>query len=220
MCCRSSAVASPRDLRSTEVGTRFSVHPGVRMGARMVASLGEKTGRNLEEWIVLLESSGPAEEKERIAWLKSEYGLGTNYAGVLAEAASGRGRARWDPEVYLAVVSEYVDAQYAGKNGALRPVYERLVEVGVSLGEDVTLSPTKTFVPLYRNRVFAQIKPTTLTRVDLGLALGDTPTDERLLDTGGLAKGDRITRRIALTAPDEVDAVIERWLVLAYELDE
>jgi len=77
-------------------------------------------------------------------------------------------------------------------------------------------------VPLYRNHVFAQIKPTTNTRVDFGLALtryqGKLP--KRLVDTGGLAKKDRITHRIELTAVNQIDDEVKKWLDIAYDLDE
>ena len=66
------------------------------------------------------------------------------------------------------------------------------------MGADVKACPCKTMVPLYREHVFAQIKPTTNTRIDLGFALahykGKLP--KRIVDTGGLAKKDRITHRI------------------------
>ena len=41
----------------------------------------------------------------------------------------------------------------------------------------------------------------------------------RLIDTGGAAKGDRITHRFALTKVEEIDEVVERWMESAYELD-
>ena len=63
----------------------------------------------------------------------------------------------------------------------------------------------------------AQIKPTT--RIDVGFALGDTKTSGRLTDTGGRAKGDRITHRIAIASVDEVDNEVKRWLKKAYERD-
>lgn len=76
-------------------------------------------------------------------------------------------------------------------------------------------------VPFYRNHVFAQIKPTTNTRVDLGFALthhkGKLP--KRLIDTRGLAKKDRITHRIELTSLDQIDDEVKEWLKAAYELD-
>jgi hypothetical protein len=74
-------------------------------------------------------------------------------------------------------------------------------------------------VPLYRRHVFAEIKPTTRTRIDLGFALRDTPATGRLLDTGGFAKKDRITHRIPITTPEEIDDEVRNWLRKAYDLD-
>jgi hypothetical protein len=77
-------------------------------------------------------------------------------------------------------------------------------------------------VPLYREHVFAQIKPTTNSRIDLGFALthykGKLP--KRLMDTGGLARKDRITHRIELTSTAQIDAEVKKWLKAAYDLDE
>jgi len=76
-------------------------------------------------------------------------------------------------------------------------------------------------VPFYRNHVFAQIKPTTNSRIDLGFALakykGKLP--KRLIDTGGLAKKDRITHRIEITDASQIDVDLRKWLKTAYELD-
>lgn len=79
-------------------------------------------------------------------------------------------------------------------------------------------------VPLYREHVFAQIKPTTKTRIDLGLALGalvkaGEKLPGRLIDTGGFAKKDRITHRIEIAEAGDIDAGVMRWLGRAYELD-
>lgn len=76
-------------------------------------------------------------------------------------------------------------------------------------------------VPLYREHVFAQIKPTTNTRIDMGFALakykGKLP--KRLIDTGGLAKKDRITHRIELKSVAEIDEEVKKWMKAAYEWD-
>ncbi len=76
-------------------------------------------------------------------------------------------------------------------------------------------------MPLYRRHVFAQIKPTTNTRIDLGLALAklDKKAPKRLVETGGAAKGDRITHRIPITKLTEIDDEVKRWLKTAYDLD-
>ena len=54
---------------------------------------------------------------------------------------------------------------------------------------------------------------------DIGLALKDTEVTERLIDTGGLAKKDRITRRIAISTPEEIDDEVRHWLRVAYDMD-
>ena len=75
-------------------------------------------------------------------------------------------------------------------------------------------------VPLYRNHVFAQIKPATNTRIDLGFALGNMKTRKRLIDTGGYEKKDRITRRIEVKSKADIDDELKKWLKTAYEMDE
>ncbi len=50
-------------------------------------------------------------------------------------------------------------------------MYDELLEMGKSVADDVKACPCQTMVPLYRNHVFAQIKPTTNSRIDMGFAL-------------------------------------------------
>jgi len=184
-----------------------------------VLSLPEKTGRSLDEWIQLVQEDGPDSEHERRDWLKSRHGLGTNTAWWIAERASGKSQEDDNPDAYLKAADGYVTAMFAGKKAGLRPIYDALLKLGMSLGRDVKVCPCKTVVPLYRRHVFAQIRPSTATRIDFGLALEDTPTPERLIDTGGLAKKDRITHRIGISTLAEIDSEVKHWLRFAYDLD-
>ncbi len=194
------------------------MHPGVLMAQSIITGMKEKTGRSLEDWLEVVGSEGPPTEKERREWLKAKHGLGTNYAGCIAEISVGKGEL-YSAEGYLRMAGQYVEDLFAGPKAGLRPVYEALLAAGLKLGKDVRVCPCQTFVPLYRNHVFAQIKPTTRTRIDLGLALKDTKTPKRLIDTGGFAKKDRITRRIEIASVDEIDEDVRRWLKAAYEMD-
>jgi hypothetical protein len=198
----------------------YSVHPGVQIVQDWVASLPQKTGRSLEQWIAFIQQSGPPTEKERRDWLKKEHGLGTNSAWWLAERAEGKGGEDSDPETYLKAAEGYVEEMFSGSKAGLRPIYDRLLEVAFQTGKDVKACPCKTIVPLYRNHVFAQIKPTTRTRIDLGFALKDTKPTGRLIDTGGFAKKDRITHRIPIEKLADIDAEVKRWLKTAYDMDE
>ncbi len=209
----------PQKAGQTQGKWLYSVHPGVAMVRKWIAELPQKTGRTLDEWIRLVKKEGPPTEKERREWLKKHHNLGTNAAWWIAGRARGKGMEDSNPEAYLKAAVQYVQEMFAGPKAGLRPIYDRLLLLGLKLGKDVKACPCKTIVPLYRNRVFAQIKPTTQTRIDLGLALGKAKTPKRLIDTGGLAKSDRITHRIPIANLAEIDNEVKRWLRTAYELD-
>lgn len=184
-----------------------------------IARLPAKTGRSLEQWIALIRKSGPSDRAARRDWLKVTHKLGTNYATWLADRADGRGETG-DPAEYLAAAERYVDDMFAGAKAPLRPTFDALLSLGLSLGPDVKACPCKTTVPFYRTHVIAHIKPATRIRIDLGLALGTAKVPARVIPTGGLAKGDRITHRIAIASPAEIDDTVKRWFAKAYQLDE
>src|SRR5207244_6895327 len=153
-----------------------------------IAELKQKTGRTLDEWLRLIKKEGPPTEKERRDWLKTKYGLGTNSAWWLAERSVGKGEEVGDPDRYLKAAEKYVEGMFSGKKEALRPIYDALLKLGLDIGKEAKACPCQTIVPLYRNHVFAQIKPTTQTRIDFGLSLGNLKTPKRLIDTGAYAK--------------------------------
>ena len=211
-----------RALKKPAGRSLYSVHPGVVMMQKWIAELKDKTGRSLDEWIALVKAEGPDDEKACRAWLKESYGLGTNSAWWVAERALARddkGINEDDPESYLKAAEVYVEEMYAGAKAGLRPIYDALLTLGLGIGPEAKACPCQTIVPLYRNHVFAQIKPTTRTRIDLGFALGDTPATGRLIDTGGFAKKDRITHRIPIASLADIDDEVKRWLKTAYDMD-
>src|SRR4051794_10788726 len=131
-------------------GSPYSLHPGFKMVDASVRHLEERTGKSLEQWIEILRQDGPESEREQREWLKSFHGITTNYAGWIVEEAAGNGPSSYDPDALVA-------AQYTGKKEALKPIYDALLRLGLSLGPDVQACPCGTIVPLYRKNVFAQI---------------------------------------------------------------
>jgi hypothetical protein len=191
----------------------YSLHPAYEYQANVVAALEKRRGRSLEEWCRLVNEQGPAEESERRAWLKSAHGLGTTVAWIVSERAAGKGvPEQYDPETYVA-------AMFSGTRSGLRPIYDSLLELGRALGPDVRVCPCQTIVQFYRRHAIAEVKPSTRTRIDLGLALADLPLSGRLLDTGGLEKKNRITRRLPIASRAEIDDEVRHWFRVAYELD-
>ncbi len=215
------AISKPK---STPSPIRYAVHPSIAHSKKILDNLPKTTGHSLAEWIRQLKKSGVAKTdiKAQRAWLIQQSQMGTMQANMIVDLAWGGGRDYADPVSYLADAPGYIEAMYEGKKALLRPVYDKLISLALTLGPELKICPCKTIVPLYRNHVFAQIKPTTLTRIDLGLALKDCrrKLPHRIMDTGGLAKKDRITHRIALSHLNEVDDFVANWMSHAFSLDE
>jgi hypothetical protein len=181
------------------------------MRAAIIGNLPAKTGRALEEWVELVRSEGPQGRRERIAWLKSQHGLGHGQAQVVvAEAEQGPG--------YTPPTSEQLlDGQYAAGKAQLRRIYDRVAEVVREVAPGAELEPRQTYVTLSRSlRQFGVVQPTTLKRVDLGLRLLGVQPHGRLQEAGSVGSA-QITHRIALTSPEDVDDEVRRWLVAAYD---
>jgi hypothetical protein len=176
---------------------------------KFVEKLTETTGKSLAQWKTHIRKNGPPKYRERVAWLQTGHGLKYRPACMLALQAG-------DAAVDYSDGAGLVDAMYAGPKAALRPVYDRLVQLGRELGPDVTESACKTFVSLKRKYVFLQIKPLAA-RIDLGLALPPVKTSARLIPTGGLEKGDRIACRIPISSIAEIDAWVIQSMKTAYE---
>ena len=199
----------------------YSVHPSVPYAQKIIASMKTKTGRSIDEWIAFVKKTGPKTEVERRAWLKDAHALGTNYAWWIAERAEGKGGEEDSPEAYLRQAPKYVEEMYGGKRAALRPIYEKLLAMGLAIGDEAKACPCKTMVPLYRDHVFAEIKPATNSRIDLGLALATiTRRIPARVAPVKNAKGNRITHRIPIVSVGEVDEFVEQWLRKAYEADQ
>jgi hypothetical protein len=198
----------------------YSVHPSVAYVQNVIAKMKTKTGRSLDEWIAFVKKQGPKSEEDRRVWLKETHKLGTNYAWWIAGRAEGKGTEDDDPDAYLRKAPEYVEAMFAGKRAALRPLYDRLLQLALGIGRDAKACPCQTIVPLYRNHVFAEIKPATNSRIDVGLALGKVKAKlPPRIEAVKNAKGNRITHRIPIETADQIDAFVERWLEIAYDAD-
>ena len=204
--------------------TLYSVHPSVAYVQAIVDNLEATTGKDLAAWLKVARAAKLADPKALTAHLKKQ-GLGGTQAGIVSERALARPGTVFDdtPEGYLAAAEGYVAQQFAGKKAALRPLYDALLDLALDLGPGVQVCPCATIVPLYHHHVFAQIKATTQTRLDLGLALGDpamlkNPTG-RLIDTGGFQKKDRLTVRVEVKSLKDLDADLGKWMKWAYEMD-
>src|SRR6478672_12721956 len=113
------------------------------MMSAVSASLAERTGKTLDEWVTLVQASGidPLDQNAVRRWLKAEHGVPQNSQWAIADAAARA--AGW----VRPTAQEYADAQYTGPKAALRPIYDRLAAELTALGDDVRVEGRSTYVP-------------------------------------------------------------------------
>jgi len=99
---------------------------------------------------------------------------------------------------------------------ALLPIYERVAAAARSLGADVRVEARQTYMTFTRGKQFALVQPTTIKRVDVGIIGPHLQSTERLQPAGAFGSG-RVTHRVGLTAPEEVDGELLGWLRAAYD---
>lgn len=110
---------------------------------------------------------------------------------------------------------DLVDEQYAGDKAALRPIYDILITKVQAFGEDVDVSPKKTYVSLRRKRQFAILQPSTKTRLDVGINLKDVKSQGRLEVSGSF--NSMVSHRVLLESKDQIDEELVGWLHAAYD---
>jgi hypothetical protein len=181
------------------------------MAAAVAASLRERTGRSLEEWLAVVERGGPDPLDQRAvrAWLRDEHGVPQNSQWAIATAAAER--AGWvRPDV-----EGYIDGQYAGAKAGLRPIFDGLREIAEGLGDDVSVEGRGGYTPFVRRRQFAAVRAATRTRVDLGLRFERPPRSPLLAAAkSGLGQS---THKVGLASVEEVTADVAALLREAYE---
>jgi len=180
------------------------------MAATMIANMKEKTGKTLAQWKTLAKKSGETKHGAIVKHLKAEHGLTHGFANLVAHKTLES-----DAGSKAAGGTDLVAAQYAGPKAELKPIYDALIKAVSAFGDDIEVSPKKTYVSLRRNKQFALIQPSTKTRVDLGVNLKDTPADGRLENSGSFNA--MVSHRIRLEKPADVNKDVKAWLKKAYQ---
>lgn len=169
----------------------------------MIDNMPSKTGKSLDEWKSILAKMKFEKHGEAVKYLKSEHQVTHGFANTIVSLSKEENSGDED----------LVVAQYKGKESLL-PMYEALLAFVHTLGSDVTVTPKKGTVSIIRKRQFLLIKPATKTRIDLGFKLKDTPTTERLGNSGPF--GSMCTHRVQLTDTTQIDDELRAWIEDAY----
>lgn len=178
--------------------------------ASMIQNLAERTGKTLDQWIKIAQKSKLAKYGQIVSMLKSDHALTHGYANLIAlRTLQGTGDG-------VALTGDaLIDAQYAGATARLRPIFDALIAAVQRFGEDVEVSPKKTYVSLRRRKQFALIQRSTATRVDVGINLKGKKPTARLENAGSFNA--MVSHRVRLEKPSEVDRQLIDWMKQAYD---
>lgn len=176
-------------------------------------------GKKIGEWIEVIRASGKTKHSDVVSMLKGQHGMAHGAAhrvSIVAREALGRGAAASGAETAGAETAgseAAVDALYAGKKAALRPIHDKLLTSILGLGKDIEVAPKKGYLSLRRRKQFAMIKPAA-SHVDVGLILEEIEVTERLESAATFNA--LFTHRVRVKEARHVDRELLAWLKRAY----
>ncbi|MFC3415274.1 DUF5655 domain-containing protein [Algoriphagus hitonicola] len=173
----------------------------------MIANLEKNTGKNLEEWIEMVQKQHFAKHKEIIDWLKNSHGLTYGFANLIAHKSKGSDAESANDQ------DELIKKQYQGKEH-LKPIYDYLLAKIQAFGSDVEVAPKISYVSLRRKKQFALLNPATKTRFEIGLNLKGEDATERLLAEKPNAM---CSHKIQINDLAQIDDEVLNWLQWAYQ---
>ncbi|MDC7683507.1 DUF4287 domain-containing protein [Asticcacaulis sp. BYS171W] len=175
--------------------------------ASVQASLERDTGKTLAEWVEIVKTQCPeTKPRARSVWLKENYGLGVNRAAQILDAAYPSADAWDEPDALRAAL--WTDPAATAILNA--------VEAAVADFDGLVPTQRKGFSAFSRKVQFAAVRPIKGGDVWLGLAIAPD-ADARLEPAGKEGWSERLTSKIRLSHPDDVDSAITAWLRVAYE---
>ncbi|MCW5878644.1 MAG: DUF4287 domain-containing protein [Anaerolineales bacterium] len=172
----------------------------------MVNNMPDKTGKSLQEWFALIQSKRLEAHGEIMKLLKGEHGVSHGFANTIAILY--RQQAQGGPSADEDLVAAY----FSGPKAAMKPLYELIIQTSQALGNDVVVSPKKTYASLRRSKQFGLVQVSAKDRIDLGLILKGVPPTGRLEAWGGMC-----THKVRLGSAADFDAEVQNWLKQAYE---
>jgi predicted transport protein len=175
----------------------------------MIQNLKEKTGKTLDEWLKFMKTKSFSKHGEMVSFLKKEQGVTHGYANLIAH------KTLKSDALSLGSETDLVADQYSGAKSSLRSIYDKIISRVQKFGSDVDISPKKTYVSLRRKKQFAIIRPSTSTRIDVGINLKGEKTTDRLEASGSF--NTMVSHHVRIENEKQVDSELESWLKKAYE---
>lgn len=168
----------------------------------------EKTGKTLQEWLSLVESSRILKQNDILEWLKKGHGLNHMQAKFVAGIFLNSGNPVYGNENAL------LENQFV-KCPDMRSLFDTVSEGIISQFQGTQLIPKKTYLSFTSVREFAAInvKPK---EIRLGLDLGEEPFTEIVQKSKLTGPMPRISHMIILTNIKQFDSMTKQLIEQSY----
>lgn len=174
--------------------------------ATQLANIEKRTGKSLAALVAIVRKSGLGKHGEIVAMLKRDLGMGHGDANTLAHHVKGGSTPALSADAAL-------EAIYAGRKAALRPIHDAVMRTIVKLG-GVEIAPKKRYVSLRRRKQFATIGPATKTEIEIGLNSKTLAADGKIVK---LPPGGMCQFKCRLSAIGDVDQALVAAIRQAYD---
>ena len=167
--------------------------------------LERETGKTLAAWAAIARTCPETGHRARLRWLKEHHGLLQNRASLVLDEAFGSGDGWGDAQALIDAL--WVDA---GSRAILQAVETALTGL-----PGTVQTARKGYTAWSRKVQFAALRPMRGGGAMLGVAV--TPVAQgRLVVSKSESWSERLTGRVALAGPADVDAEIKEWLRVAW----
>lgn len=167
-----------------------------------------KTGKTPEDFIRLAKEKGLTTHAELLAWLKSDFNLGTGHARAIIHVIQGAEKPRESDE-------DAVAKHFTGGKAAWRAPYDDLLAKLKAFGADVRVAPTSTYLSLLRGEKKFGVVQVTSKAIDIGIKDKSAPVEGRFEESGSW--NNMVTHRVRISDPAQIDAEVLARLRQAYD---
>jgi len=178
----------------------------------MMKNIESKTGHNINYWLKIAKASGETKHMAIIKFLKTNHGMSHGYANLIAFKIREDGSPK-------KTENQLIEDQYSKKpeiKPEIKPIYDELSEYILNLNPDISKRVCKGYVAFKTTKQFAILKPSTKTRMDLGLMLKGNEMTPRLKD--GKKFSGMMTHHVEVFTKENIDNELKNWLEQAYQM--
>ena len=178
-----------------------------RLEEEFIATVHEKTGKTLQEWMSIIDTSGLDKPNAILKWLKDNHHLNHLQANFLSGIYLNNGEPVFNHE-------KLFEKLFVTKEN-LRPLYQSLQQAISNQLADAEFIPTKAYISIEAKRCFA-CATLTKNNIRVGLDLGDLPFDAYTQKAKSLGAMPNLTHMVEITSTEQIDDKLINLVQVAY----